>query len=71
MINCYSRNGIRLEPSTPNNPRIYRCGLFQGSLSSSAVGSIVELQSEEISQIASEYAERVSPVIFVEFVFFH
>lgn len=29
-------------------------------LSSSAVGSIVELQSEQISQIASEYAERVS-----------
>ena len=32
----------------------------QGSLSSSAVGSIVELQSEEILQMASEYAERVS-----------
>lgn len=30
----------------------------EGSLSSSAVGSIVGLQSEEISQIASEYAER-------------
>ena len=33
---------------------------FQGALSSSTVGSIVGLQSEEISQIASEYAERVS-----------
>ena len=32
---------------------------FQGALSSSTVGSIVGLQSEEISQIASEYAERV------------
>lgn len=30
----------------------------KGSLSSSAVGSIVGLQSDEISQIASEYAER-------------
>ena len=32
---------------------------FQGAQSSSTVGSIVGLQSEEISQIASEYAERV------------
>ena len=32
---------------------------FQGALSSSTVGSIVGLQSEEISQIVSEYAERV------------
>lgn len=30
----------------------------EGALSSSTVGSIVGLQSEEISQIASEYAER-------------
>ena len=32
---------------------------FQGALSSSTVGSVFGLQSEEISQIASEYAERV------------
>lgn len=32
----------------------------EGMLSSSTVGSIVELQSEQISKIASEYAERVS-----------
>ncbi|KAK3747013.1 hypothetical protein QZH41_011962, partial [Actinostola sp. cb2023] len=30
----------------------------EGTLSSSTIGSIVELQSEQISQIASEYAER-------------
>ncbi|XP_068741621.1 coiled-coil domain-containing protein 93-like isoform X2 [Montipora capricornis] len=34
------------------------CVVEQGALSSSTVGSIVGLQSEEISQIASEYAER-------------
>ncbi|XP_068741801.1 carbonyl reductase [NADPH] 1-like isoform X3 [Montipora capricornis] len=33
----------------------------EGALSSSTVGSIFGLQSEEISQIASEYAERVCP----------
>ena len=37
----------------------YNTSFFQGALSSSTVGSIVGLQSEEISQIASEYAERV------------
>ena len=33
--------------------------LFQGTLTASAVGQIVGLQSEEIKQIASEYAEKV------------
>ncbi len=32
----------------------------QGKLTASAVGQIVGLQSEEIKQIASEYAEKVS-----------
>lgn len=32
----------------------------QGRLTASAVGQIVGLQSEEIKQIASEYAEKVS-----------
>ena len=31
----------------------------QGKLTASAVGQIVGLQSEEIKQIASEYAEKV------------
>uniref|UniRef100_A0A8C5ANP3 Coiled-coil domain-containing protein 93 n=1 Tax=Gadus morhua TaxID=8049 RepID=A0A8C5ANP3_GADMO len=34
--------------------------LFQGTLTASAVGQIVGLQSEEIKQIASEYAEKQS-----------
>lgn len=33
---------------------------WQGRLTASAVGQIVGLQSEEIKQMASEYAERVS-----------
>lgn len=33
---------------------------WQGRLTASAVGQIVGLQSEEIKQIASEYAEKVS-----------
>lgn len=32
----------------------------QGKLTASAVGQIVGLQSEEIKQIATEYAEKVS-----------
>lgn len=32
----------------------------QGKLTASTVGQIVGLQSEEIKQIASEYAEKVS-----------
>lgn len=32
----------------------------QGRLTASAVGHIVGLQSEEIKQIASEYAEKVT-----------
>ena len=32
---------------------------FQGALSSGTVGSVFGVPSEEISQIASEYAERV------------
>ncbi len=34
--------------------------VVQGKLTASAVGSIVGMQSEEIQQIASEYAEKVS-----------
>ena len=34
--------------------------LLQGKLTASAVGSIVGMQSAEIQQIASEYAEKVS-----------
>lgn len=34
--------------------------LLQGKLTASAVGQIVGLQSEEIKQISSEYAEKVS-----------
>lgn len=33
---------------------------WQGRLTASAVGQIVGLQSEEIKQMASEYAEKVS-----------
>lgn len=36
------------------------CVHLQGKLTASAVGQIVGLQSEEIKQIASEYAEKVS-----------
>lgn len=46
----------------------YKPLFFQGALSSSAVGSIVGLQSEEISQIASEYAERVRTVYCVSWL---
>lgn len=35
------------------------CVFVQGKLTASAVGQIVGLQSEEIKQIASEYAEKV------------
>lgn len=34
--------------------------VFQGKLTASAVGQLVGLQSEEIKQFASEYAEKVS-----------
>ena len=34
--------------------------ILQGKLTASAVGQIVGLQSAEIKQIASEYAEKVS-----------
>lgn len=34
--------------------------LLQGKLTASTVGSIVGMQSEEIQQIALEYAEKVS-----------
>lgn len=49
------------------------CVHLQGKLTASAVGQIVGLQSEEIKQIASEYAEKVrnnqtnSDVILVYF----
>lgn len=36
-----------------------KCVFVQGKLTASAVGQIVGLQSEEIKQIASEYAEKV------------
>lgn len=35
------------------------CVCVQGKLTASAVGQIVGLQSEEIKQIASKYAEKV------------
>lgn len=36
---------------------------MQGKLTASAVGQIVGLQSEEIKQIASKYAEKVRAVV--------
>lgn len=36
------------------------CDCLQGRLMASAVGQIVGLQSQEIKQMASEYAEKVS-----------
>lgn len=38
------------------------CVFVQGKLTASAVGQIVGLQSEEIKQIASEYAEKVRTI---------
>lgn len=45
-----------------NSPNVFLTQL-QGKLTASTVGQIVGLQSDEIKQVVSEYAEKVSVLL--------